>query len=90
MITSISPFGSWGKAPHWRRNVFPHDATPTARLRLLVSISEAAAALGLSHRSVRSLVYAGKLRSCKVGARRLIAVEDLESFVRSLRECQPQ
>jgi excisionase family DNA binding protein len=67
-----------------------HSGTPNARLRLLVSISEAAAALGLSHRTIRTLVYAGKLRSIKVGTRRLIAVEDLESFVRSLRERQPQ
>jgi excisionase family DNA binding protein len=61
-----------------------HDPSPQPRL--LVSVSEAAAALGISHRSVRGLVYSGELRSCKVGARRVIAVEDLESFVRSLRE----
>jgi excisionase family DNA binding protein len=70
--------------------MFPQGGDSTARLRLLVSISEAAAALGISHRSVRGLIYTGKIRSCKVGARRLIAVEDLESFVRSLRERQPQ
>jgi excisionase family DNA binding protein len=69
--------------------MLPHSGTPNARLRLLVSISEAAAALGLSHRTVRSLVYAGELRSIKVGARRLIAVDDLEGFVRSLTESQP-
>jgi excisionase family DNA binding protein len=68
----------------------PHGATANPRPRLLVSTAEAAAALGLSHRTVRSLVYAGTLRSIKVGARRLIAVQDLESFVRSLREPQSQ
>jgi excisionase family DNA binding protein len=68
----------------------PHGVTSNARPRLLVSISEAAAALGLSHRTVRSLVYAGTLRSIKIGARRLIAVDDLEGYVRSLRERQSQ
>jgi excisionase family DNA binding protein len=70
--------------------MLPHGDTTNARLRLLVSTSEAAAALGLSHRTVRGLVYAGKLRSIKVGARRLITVDDLEGFVRSLRESQHQ
>jgi Helix-turn-helix domain len=63
---------------------------PSTQPRLLVSVSEGAAALSSSHRSVRGLVYSGQLRSCKVGARRLIAVEDLESFIRSLRERLPQ
>jgi excisionase family DNA binding protein len=70
--------------------MLPHSATANARLRRLLSISEAAEALGVSHRTVRSLVYAGTLRSIKVGTRRLIAVEDLEGFVRSLRESQPR
>jgi hypothetical protein len=37
---------------------------------------------------VRALIYAGKLGSIKVGARRLIAVDELEGFVRSLQEGQ--
>jgi excisionase family DNA binding protein len=68
----------------------PYSAAANPGPRLLVSTAEAAAALGLSHRTVRSLIYAGTLRSIKVGARRLIAVEDLESFVRALRERQPR
>lgn len=64
----------------------PESRDQSPQPRLLVSVTEAAAALGIGHRSVRGLVYAGKLRSLKVGARRLIAVEDLEGFVRSLRE----
>ena len=63
-----------------------HQSSP----RLLVSVTEAARALGISHRSVRGLVYSGQLKSVKVGARRLIAVNDLEGFVQSLRERQPQ
>ena len=58
--------------------------------RLLVSVSEAAAALGISHRSVRGLIYTGDLRSVKVGRRRLLAVDDLENFVRSLQQSQPE
>ena len=58
--------------------------------RLLISVSEAAAVLSLSHRKVRGLVYSGELRSIKVGSRRLIAVHDLEEFVSSLRERQSQ
>ena len=79
-----------GKVPREGGSCFPKAATRLPRLRLLVSISEAAAALGISHRSVRGLIYTGKLRSVRVGARRLIAVEDLECFVRTLRESQSQ
>jgi excisionase family DNA binding protein len=66
-----------------------HSGTPSPQPRLLISVTEAAAALGISHRSVRGLVYTGRLHSLKLGARRLIAVDDLEGFVRSLRESQP-
>ena len=56
---------------------------PNQQRRLFISLTEAAATLGISYRSVRGLVCTGKLRSLKVGARRLIAVDDLEGFARS-------
>ena len=56
------------------------------RPRLLLSLPEVAAALGLSQRTVRGLIYKGQLSSCRVGSRRLVAVDDLEDYVKSLRE----
>jgi excisionase family DNA binding protein len=44
---------------------------------------EAANLLGVSERTVRSLLATGALRSVKLGAARLIAVADLERLVMS-------
>ena len=49
---------------------------------LAVGIGEAARRLGLSARTVASLVLRQELRSCKVGRRRIIPVVELEAFVR--------
>jgi excisionase family DNA binding protein len=53
---------------------------------LLIGYDDAAARLGVSNRTLRSLVYSGALRSVAIGHRRLIAVTDLETFVEKLRE----
>ncbi|MGP8161031.1 MAG: helix-turn-helix domain-containing protein [Candidatus Dormibacteria bacterium] len=52
---------------------------------LLIGYDEAAARIGVSNRTLRSLVYGGALRSVAIGHRRLIAVADLEMFVERLR-----
>ena len=54
-------------------------------VRLLVSVREAAARLGVSRSSVYELLNAGRIESVKVGARRLVPSEALESFVAGLR-----
>ncbi len=48
-----------------------------------VGMSEAARRLGLSARTVASLVLRRELPSRKVGRRRIIPVEALEAFVRN-------
>jgi excisionase family DNA binding protein len=50
--------------------------------QLAVSIPEAARRLGLSIRTVATLVARRELRSRKVGRRRIIPVAALESFIR--------
>ena len=52
---------------------------------LAVGIGEAARRLGLSARTVASLVLRRELPSRKVGRRRIIPVVDLEAFVKSER-----
>jgi excisionase family DNA binding protein len=50
---------------------------------LAVNIPEAARRLGLSARTVATLVSRGQLASRKVGRRRIIPVQALEAFLRS-------
>jgi excisionase family DNA binding protein len=52
---------------------------------LAVSIPEAARRLGLSIRTVATLVSRRELASRKVGRRRIIPVAALEAFVKDLR-----
>lgn len=56
--------------------------------RRLISVREAAAHLGLSPWTIYSWVTAEnpKIRSIKLGSRRMIALADLEAFVESARE----
>ena len=51
----------------------------------LLAYREAARQLGISERTLRGLVYAGRLVAVKIGRRRLIVQSDLESFVEALR-----
>jgi excisionase family DNA binding protein len=50
---------------------------------LAVDIREAARQLGLSPRTVATLVSRRELPSCKVGRRRIIPIAALEAFLRS-------
>ena len=50
---------------------------------LAVGLAEAARRIGLSSRTVASLVLRGELASRKVGRRRIIPVLALKSFVRT-------
>lgn len=52
---------------------------------LLVDLDEAATRLSLSRRFVQAEIYAGRLKSCRAGRRRMIAVVDLEAYVEGLR-----
>lgn len=52
---------------------------------LAVGMAEAGRRLGLSARTVANLIARNELPSRKVGRRRLIAVRDLEEFVRGTR-----
>ena len=56
------------------------DAAPRAPDRLL-SIDEAAAALNLGRSLLYSEIQAGRLRSCKVGRRRLIPAAAIAAYV---------
>ena len=50
--------------------------------RILMSKREAAAALGLSVRTLESLIAAKELRSVRIGRRRMIPHAELERFAR--------
>ncbi|MBN2447729.1 MAG: helix-turn-helix domain-containing protein [Phycisphaerae bacterium] len=61
----------------------PDPATPT---RLALSIPEAAGTVGVSARTLWSEVRAGRLRSAKVGRRRLVRVQDLDAWLALMSE----
>jgi excisionase family DNA binding protein len=54
--------------------------------RLLITYGEAAKALAVSPRYLRTLVYQGVLPSVRLGRLRRIAMADLRSFVDALRD----
>jgi excisionase family DNA binding protein len=58
-------------------------AAPT---RLLLGLDEAALQLGISRRTVQSLIYSGELPSVRIARRRLVAAVDLEEYVGRLRD----
>lgn len=60
-----------------------HD--PTAETEMLLSIAEAAKRLMTSEWTIHKLIRDRELPSMKIGARRLIAVDDLRSFIQSKR-----
>jgi excisionase family DNA binding protein len=66
----------------------PDQATPTRLRPLLVDMATAASLLGLSRAAFYPLVMSRAIPSIKLGARRLIAVVDLEAFVERQRAAQ--
>jgi excisionase family DNA binding protein len=49
--------------------------------RILLSVPEAAALLGISVRFTWTLISSGELRSVRIGGRRLVPRRELECFV---------
>ena len=56
--------------------------------KLLVGVEEAAAILSLGRSKAFELVAAGEIESLKVGRRRLIPVQALDTYVQRQREIQ--
>jgi excisionase family DNA binding protein len=54
--------------------------------RVLYSVKEAAKLMAVSERSIYNLLEQGTLKSVKVGARRLVRRDELDSFVNRLTE----
>lgn len=57
---------------------------------LAVGMAEAARRIGLSSRTVATLVLRGELPSRKVGRRRIIPVPALKAFVRANQDQRPR
>jgi excisionase family DNA binding protein len=53
--------------------------------RLLLSVEEAGAMLGLGRTKMFELVASGALGSVTIGRRRLVALEEIEAFVERLK-----
>lgn len=62
---------------------------PQGETLLAVGVAEAARRLGLSPRTIASLISRGELASRKVGRRRIIPVRALEAFLRKDHPTQP-
>ncbi len=56
---------------------------------LAVNVPEAARRLGVSPRTIATLIARGELLSRKIGRRRVIPVEALEKFLRRDHDTQP-
>lgn len=64
-----------------QRIIVPERAEPVAIPRLAFSVAEAAASTGLSRSFLYELMANGQIPFTKVGARRLLPVSGLESFL---------
>lgn len=51
---------------------------------LLLTLPEVAAALRISERSLRNLTSAGRIRTVRIGTRKLVTKRELAAFVASL------
>lgn len=52
----------------------------------MLTVKEAASILGLGRSTVYELIYAGRIRSVKIGSSRRVRRGDLDDFVRDLVE----
>jgi excisionase family DNA binding protein len=57
------------------------SATTPAPGRLLYSIPEAAAVLGCTVWSLRELLWAKKIKFCRIGRRFLVSPKDLQEYI---------
>ncbi len=62
------------------------DAPP----KLTFSVDEAAAAIGISSRLMRTLIARGELRAVRIGRRVLVSSATLEEFVRDHEAGTPE
>jgi len=58
--------------------------TTTSEIRLVCTVSEAAAALRLSRSVVYELIRSGQLQTVKQGRRRLVPIHALDDYVAAL------
>ena len=63
--------------------VGPMNIPPTGGIRLNLSVDEAAAALGVSPRTTRTLIKQKVLRAHRIGRRVLVSTEALVSFIKA-------
>lgn len=52
-------------------------------MKLAISIDEASKSIGLGRSTIYDLINSGKLKSLKIGSRRIISIESLNEFLRS-------
>jgi excisionase family DNA binding protein len=61
------------------------DACPTGPRLLALSVDQAAEFTGISRSTLYEQMRAGRLKYCKIGARRVILADDLREWLVSLR-----
>lgn len=69
-----------------RASAGPDSSASSVHRLPLLSLQEVAACLGVSDRTVWQLVNARKLRSVRIGRRRLVDPVDLDRFVEASKE----
>jgi len=71
-------------------NIESHDSVQMSGNPLLLTINQVAALLNLGRTKTYEIVRSGKIKSLKVGSRRLIRPEEVEKYVAEVSESQPE
>lgn len=67
-------------------DVIPAAEPSTTLQPMAVNITEAARLIGVSPRSAWTLADEGKLRTFKVGTRRLVSVKEIDRFIDAMTD----
>jgi excisionase family DNA binding protein len=71
-------------------NIESYDSVPVSGNPLLLTINQVAALLNLGRTKTYEIVRSGKIKSMKVGSRRLIRPEDVQKYVAEVSEDQTE
>lgn len=84
--TTVSPLSPAAhSARHQDQEEPPTMTTPNSSPRLLLTVDEAAAALGMGRTAIFEQLRLGRLKSVKVGRARRIPLDYIEDFITLLK-----
>ncbi len=80
---AVEMYDLWGATEHNQGSTMGNHSYPEIRTtdKLALRVNEACIAIGISRSTFYKLVDAGKLRTTKVGGRRVVLRENLEALL---------